>query len=84
MTRKKRLLRAAILAQAAENDLEALSDQCQLGASPDLHKPVTSEGGHDRYHQCHHSAIWIELENLDNNWVAFCRLEKFVIAKEGG
>jgi len=30
MTKKKRLLRAAILAQAAENDLEALRDHCQL------------------------------------------------------
>ena len=28
--RQKRLLRVAILAQAAENDLQALSDQCQL------------------------------------------------------
>ena len=47
--RKKRLLRVAILAQAAENVLEALSDP-----RPET---IACEGGHDR--NLHPAKLWI-------------------------
>ena len=67
--RKKRLLRVAILAQAAENVLEALSDpdrrqEPKLEASPEIN---ASEGGHDRYRppvKCPPAKLWITSEIL--------------------